>query len=164
VNGTYNDFNSYWFGDIGETIFAAMIFNIFWPFIEFSLFWAIRTVYRMLDQCKLIPNDAVNRTQVKTLQGYEDLYSGPEFLMHYKYSSIMNTVFMCFLFGPVMPLVFPVGLLALITLYSVERLMIFYSYQRPPMVDNAIIRNSLLLFRLCPLLYYIVGMWAFSSN
>jgi len=74
VNGTYNDFNSYWFKDIGETIFKALVFNIFWPIIEFCIIYSISTFSRMLDQRKLIPNDPLNRTRSKTLQAYEDLY------------------------------------------------------------------------------------------
>jgi len=76
----------------------------------------------------------------------------------------MNIVFMCFMYGPIMPLVFPVGLLALSVLYSVERLMIAYSYCKPPMIDTDIIANTVFVMRLAPVLYYLVAMWAFSSQ
>ncbi len=57
-----------------------------------------------------------------------NLYSGPEYLIHYKYSSILNIVFITFMFGAGMPILFPIALTSFITLYVVERLLVAYSY------------------------------------
>ena len=37
-----SDFNSKWFSDIGVTLTGAMLFNVYWPIIEFFVFGAMR--------------------------------------------------------------------------------------------------------------------------
>jgi hypothetical protein len=49
ANGVYTDLNSAWFSEVGSIIMGTMVFNIFWPIIEFSLYYAIRHVKRMCD-------------------------------------------------------------------------------------------------------------------
>lgn len=45
---------------------------------------------------------------------------------------------MAMLFGPGLPVLFPIGLMSLIILYIIERLMVAYSYQKPPMFDSTV--------------------------
>ena len=46
---------------------------------------------------------------------------------------MLVVTFVTFLFGSGLPILFPIGLLSLIGLYLTERLMMAYSYKRPPM-------------------------------
>ena len=45
-----SDFNSNWFSDIGVTLTGAMLFNVYWPIIEFFVFGGMRKAYRLLDR------------------------------------------------------------------------------------------------------------------
>jgi hypothetical protein len=45
-----SDFNSSWFSDIGVTLTGAMLFNVYWPIIEFFVFGGLRQAYRCLDR------------------------------------------------------------------------------------------------------------------
>lgn len=45
-----SDFNSKWFSDIGVTLTGAMLFNVYWPIIEFFVFGAMRQAFRCLDR------------------------------------------------------------------------------------------------------------------
>ena len=47
--GLYADFNSEWFQNIAPIITEVMLFNAFWPFIEFLIFWFWRYIWRALD-------------------------------------------------------------------------------------------------------------------
>ena len=38
--GIYQDFNLNWFKDVSPLILATMTFNIYWPIIEFFLYYA----------------------------------------------------------------------------------------------------------------------------
>ena len=44
----------------------------------------------------------------------------------------MITVFVTFTYGAIIPLLFPIAYAALLVFYTVERLMIAYSYHKPP--------------------------------
>jgi hypothetical protein len=48
-SGIYTDFNSYWFVDIGYIMVYNMAFNVFWPLMEFAMYYTIRHIYRMCD-------------------------------------------------------------------------------------------------------------------
>lgn len=112
-----------------------MVTNIIWPVIEWFMYFGIRTVTRMWDQRKLIPN-APERTHTKSIYGFSDIYSGAVFYIHYKYSTLLNIAFVCLLYGSIIPLLFFVGLASYIVFYTVERLVLAYSYRRPPMYNN----------------------------
>ena len=75
-------------------------------------------------------------TKTKTIQGYKELYTGPDFRIYYQYAFIIIIVWVTFLFGPVIPIVFIIGLIALIFLYITDRLLIAYSYRAPPIYDS----------------------------
>jgi len=53
---------------------------------------------------------------------------GPEFLIHYKFAIIIAMCMIAFLYGSVMPILFPMTLVGLYIMYTVERLMVYYSY------------------------------------
>ena len=48
-NGLYEDFNALWFNDIGVLIVQIMISNMYWPPLEFIMFYGLRLFFRMLD-------------------------------------------------------------------------------------------------------------------
>ena len=64
--GIYTDINAYWFDDIGKKIVSTMMFNAFYPPIEFIGFYGIRYLMRVLDQRKLFPFDP-SKTHCKHL-------------------------------------------------------------------------------------------------
>ena len=67
--GIYTDINAYWFNDVGSMIVSTMIFNAYYPVIEFFGYWALRMVFRCLDQMSLWPNKLTS-TQSKTIQAF----------------------------------------------------------------------------------------------
>ena len=47
--GIYTDINAFWFNDVGVMICSTMIFNMYYPVIEFFGYWALRWLYRAID-------------------------------------------------------------------------------------------------------------------
>lgn len=135
--GIYTDLNAFWFNDVGVMVVSTMVSNAIYPLIEFVGYWALRYAYRAWDQRSFCANDPFH-TNCKTIQAFEAIYCGPAFAIHWKYAYILNVVFMAMLFGPGLPVLFPIGLMSLIILYIIERLMVAYSYQKPPMFDSTV--------------------------
>ncbi len=48
--GKYPDFTPQWYNDIGDVLVGVMIFNIYWPLIEFIFFYAMRVLFRQWDR------------------------------------------------------------------------------------------------------------------
>jgi hypothetical protein len=138
-----------------------MLFNVYWPVVEFFIFGGMRQAFRFLDRgfsCNQ------NRTKKTTLQQYVELYSGPVFFIHYKYSSIMNITFVTMMYGLGMPVLFPVASMSYLTLYCMEKIMLHYCYREPPMYDERLNNNALGILTWAPLLFLSFGYWMLSSK
>ena len=138
-----------------------MVFNIYWPVLEFIAFYCLRVFFRLIDRGLLSCNSW--RTRSKTIQKYVDIYSGPEYMIHYKYSAILNITFITFMYGAGMPILFPIAFASFITLYLMERLLVAYSYRQPPMLDETLNRLVIKIMIYAPLLYCTVGYWIFNN-
>lgn len=64
--GIYTDINAYWFNDVGNLIVSTMLFNAYYPIIEFFGYFAMRFAFRCLDQRTFWPNKPTE-TQSKTI-------------------------------------------------------------------------------------------------
>ena len=62
------------------------------------------------------------------MQLYVDLYSGPEYFIHFKYSGILNVIFVTFMYGLGIPILFLLAALYFFNLYALERLTVAYFY------------------------------------
>lgn len=93
-----------------------------------------------------------------------DTYSGPVYYMHYKYSSIMTIVFITFMYGFGIPILFPIACVSFIVLYLVEKLLLFYGYRLPPMYDERLSQDVLNKIQFAPVLFLSFGYWMVSNN
>lgn len=139
-----------------------MLFNVYWPIMEFFVFWGMRTAFRQLDRG--ITSFDSNKTKKITIQQYVELYSGPTFFIHYKYSSILNITFVTMMYGVGLPILFPIAATSFLVLYMVEKTLIYYVYRQPPMYDEKLNNNVLSILTYAPLLFLSFGYWMFSSK
>jgi hypothetical protein len=75
----------------------------------------------------------------------------------------MNITFVTMMYGVGIPILFPVAVVSLITLYMVEKLMIYYSYRQPPNYDASLNANVLKIMSFAPLLFLSFGFWMLSN-
>lgn len=71
---------------------------------------------------------------------------------------------MTFLFGAGLPVLFPIAYLSLLNLYIVERLMMAYSYRKPPMYGSETNQAALNMMIGAPMIYCVFAMWMFSNQ
>ena len=146
-----------WFRTIGNTLIGTMWFNAWFPILEVLMYWGLRLLFRWLDGgcC----NCDKYKTKKTSIQGYLDAYTGPVYLMHYKYSTLLNVVFVTFMYGLAMPILFPIAMLSMFILYFQEKLMLYYGYRVPPMYDERLSQNVLDRCQTAPILFLIFGYW-----
>jgi len=97
------------------------------------------------------------------MQDYIDLYSGPEYSLHYKYSFVLNIVYITFMFGAGMPILFPIAFIALTIFYVMEKYLLKSYYQKPPMLDHSLNEMAIKLLMIAPILYCAFGFWMFNN-
>ena len=95
--------------------------------------------YGMLWMARRMDNGGVDDSYVTictNMQRYVDIYSGPAYQIHFKYSGIMNVTFVTMMYGIGMPILFPIAAFSYFILYTQERLLSAYFYQMPPSFDD----------------------------
>lgn len=74
MNKANTDFNENWYTNIGDTIAAAMSFNIYFPVCMEILWFGIRTLKRLLDKKGTTEEEPSNSV---TIQQYVNKFCGP---------------------------------------------------------------------------------------
>jgi len=133
-----------------------MMFNVYFPIIEFVGFWFMRFAFRLLDGGK-------ENSKKSSIKLYCDTYMGPQYMIHYKYSSVLNICFVTFMYGYGIPILFPIAAVSFLTLYVVEKALIYYSYRQPPMYDNVLNDSVLSKLSWAPFLYLVFGYWMLTN-
>ena len=162
--GVYWDFNQYWFVDVGYQIATVLLIKAFFPPTEFISKFSLWFFLRSLDQrrcCRKLPPE---KTSQKTLFGYMKLYSGREFEIYKEYSLLIMFTWVTFLFAPGLPILFPIGLLYMIVLYTTDRLTLAYWHRRPPVYDENMNETTIRLLSTAPLLYACMAAWLYGNQ
>jgi len=158
--GMYPDLTFEWYNDIGSSFIMTMTTAAIFPIIEFCIAMGMKVTFKFLDRgCKC----SGDQTKKNTIQAYINLYSGPEYAMHFKYSGMMNMVFVVFMYGLAIPLLFPIALLGFTVLYTVERLLITYFYRKPPMFDEKLNESAISKLKYAPVFMMFFGYWCLSN-
>ena len=103
-------------------------------------------------------------TKKTSLAEYIELYSGINHMVHYGYSTMLVIVFVTFMFGFGIPVLFPIATASLFVLYRVEKYMMYYFYKQPPMYEEKITEQILSTLRLAPFLYLLCGYWMLTNR
>lgn len=138
-----------------------MIFNIWYPFVGEFIWAGIRSLKRYMDKSKA-PEGST--TACTTQQQYIDIYCGAEFLMHYKYSAMLNTTFITMMYGAGLPILFPIAAAQLIVFYVLENYKFYWSYRQPPAYDEKLNTYCLKTLEKAPLILLGFAYWMFSNH
>jgi len=161
-NGIYSDLDQSWYLNVGPTLIYTMQINSVYVYIDWVVYLITNWLYRSLDGgifccCR-------KSTKCVTQQQYITLYSGPEHLMFYKYSTILNTVFVTFMYGLALPILFPIAAFTFFNLYIVERILITYYHPKPPMYDDRLNKAAIQLLRWAPIFMLFFGYWCIGNK
>ena len=93
-----------------------------------------------------------------------EIYMGPVYYMHYKYSTVLNICFVTMMYGFGLPILFPVAVVGFTILYFLEKSMLYYSYRMPPMYDERLSESVLRKLQFAPIFYLAFGYWMVNSH
>lgn len=165
-DGSNRDFTFVWYRIIGSIYVSTMIIFSFQGVIEVVVQILKQKLSRAYDQSRLCNQEETpnSNTKCKTVWQYYNLYAGDEFLLETKYAFTSVVVILCFMFGPGMPILFPIGFLTLSINYFVLKYQLAYLYRKPIRYSESI--NKLLIKNLSwlPTYYSAVGFWVYSNR
>jgi len=141
-----------------------MVIIAIYPWVDLALFGGISQLLRLWDS-KSCPCCRKNTsTKCVTYKQYEDLYAGPEYSMHFKYSAIIMQVYMSFMYGMMIPILFPLALFGFFNMYVNERILLAYYYKQPPVYDLDLHLEALKKVKVAPLLMFMLSYWAIGNS
>ena len=164
-HGPYRDFTPYWYAEIGYTITFTMLVNAFVPvFVQIAVN-SIKWLFRTMDSgCLGSAYERKYRTKKTQISQYIELYSGPQYIVHFKYSSIFNVCFVTMMYGVGVPLLFPIAVLNYALFWMLEKHQLAYNYQLPPSLDDRLTKNAVSILKFSPLLFLCNGYWMLTNQ
>ena len=126
----YPDFTTGWYREVGSIIVRTMQIQALMPLINFILDYIVIYIKRKLDSgfCSCF-NKEKKATKKTTIQQYLHLYSGPDIAINYRYSIILNMVFVTFTHGVALPILFPLCFIGMSIIYILESLLLAHFYK-----------------------------------
>ena len=67
-------------------------------------------------------------TKCTQIYQYLDLYTGPNYIVHYKYSGVLNIIYVTMMYGLGLPALFPIAFISFFIFWATERYQLAYTY------------------------------------
>ena len=95
---------------------------------------------------------------------FKYLWNEGEYIIHFKYSSMLNTVYVTLMYGIGLPILFPIAAFTLFNLWVCERISIAYFSKLTPALDDTLTINALSVLKWAPLLLLMNCYWMLSNK
>lgn len=161
IKGPFFDYMPDWYSNVGMKIVQTMIINAIMPFVALTTSFMIPALKRKLD--RKFGSD-VYKTKKTSFAAYKDLYSGADYVIHFKYSGIINIIYITMMYGVGMPILFIVAGFNFLNQYMCERIIVSYGMRQPPALDDKLTKNTVEMLKYAPLLWLFNGYWMLSNQ
>jgi len=150
LKGEYKKFSSEWYRLVGSTICLTVIFMAIMPHVANMSMQVMFCTKRCWDRrctCDL------KKTRKLTQWDYEDVNTGNEFMLEFRYSNVLSILAVIFSYSSAMPILYAFGALFFLITYWIDKWLLFHYYKKPVMFDSHVARKSLSLFKYILLLH-----------
>jgi len=157
--GPFDEFDSDWFLRIGTALLYAQLAMLFFPHI-FTILQSIGlSCVRCFDRsCSF--NDKQTKKIIQS--EYEDLYTGPEFILHVRYAQVLSTIYVTLAYSSGMPLLYLLNFCILFVQYWVDKILVFNYYKKTPQFTRHLSRSVVNLLPWTLVLHALFGMMIYS--
>lgn len=159
-NGDHYDYGYLWYQQVGSKIVQTMFINaVIIPYVGLTTTILIPAIKRKLDSKTMNPFD----TKKTSMAQHKALWSGGDYIIHFKYSAILNISYITMLYGMGMPALFPCAALNFFNQYMVERIIVAWYMKAPAAMDDSLTRNCISKLRFAPMIFLINGYWMLGN-
>lgn len=92
------------------------------------------------------------------------LYSGGDYVIHFKYSGLLNIAYITMMYGMGMPVLFPLAVVNYWFQYVAERIVVAYYMKAPAALDDKLTVNCIKKLRFAPMLFLLNGAWMLGNK
>ena len=152
--GVYDEFNSEWFLNVGSALLITQAFMLVVP----HMFIVIQAIYLGCYRCYDRGFSFDTKNTKKIIQSeYEDLYTGPWFILEVRYGQVLGVVFVAFTFSAGIPLLLPLTFFILLVQYWVDKFLLFNYYRKTPYFTRLLSSHVVDLLPWAVLIHYVFG-------
>ena len=127
--GPFDEFTARWYLQIGTPLIMTIAFQILTPHLGLCLHAMYMFFSRCFDRrCSL--NRAVTKCVIQ--EDYEDLYTGPEFLLQVRYAQLLCTVFVTVSFSSGLPILYAIAAVSLFGMYWTDKVLLLRYHKITP--------------------------------
>ncbi len=131
------------------------------PFVTLATGFAIPFAKGMLDNKW---SGDPYQTKKTSMAQFKTLYSGADYTIHFKYSAVLNIVYITLMYGLGMPILFVLAAFNFLNQYICERLIVAYQVRLPAALDDKLTNNALNMMKWAPILFLCNGYWMVSNT
>jgi hypothetical protein len=136
-----------------------MMFNIVTPHIVNGMYFFMQGVTRCCDRSCTCN---ARRTKKVIQSEYESANIGAEFLMEFRYSSILYIIWITFMYSSGLPILYFVAFLSFFATYWVDKLLLFRYYRMPPNYSMGLSNSSIQIMKMSIVLHFFFGFFMYS--
>jgi hypothetical protein len=160
--GQYERFSVDWYKNVGQAIVLTMFTNLVSLNLSNLFFGALGSVMRCCDRKCRCCND--KHTKKLTQKDYEEANMGGEFLIEYRYNTILTILFVTFMFSAGLPVLYPVAVIFFAVTYWCDKYLVLRHYRKPPAFDNFLALRTIECFKFALALHVLVGALMFGND
>jgi len=160
-DGPFTDYMPQWYLDVGLKILQTLVINSIMPIVGVCVGFGVPLVKQKLDN-RFTNN--VYMSKSTSMGKFKAIYSGVEYLIHFKYSDFLNITYISMMYGLGIPLLFPVASLNFALTWAAERTILAYVVRQPPAMDDKMTKNALSMIKFAPLFLLCNGYWMLSNR
>ena len=139
----------------------SMLITAIFPLIEFLFAYSLISLKRIWNR-GFSTNTFI--TSCPTVQAYIDLYAGPAYLIHWRYSAILLNISVAFCYGTCMPFLYIIAVLAFAILYINERILLCYFYRKPPALSEKMTLLTMEIIKYIPYIMLPFAFWQLGNR
>eukprot|EP00624_Nannochloropsis_granulata_P007896 evm.model.NODE_9949_length_46820_cov_28.931910.9 len=146
-----------WYYTTGLSLLLIMLINVVSPHLPglylYFLKWRVQRKVARGQDTGLMTQDAAN-----------EILMGPEFIISFRYSAILVTFCVCFVYAATMPILLLIGALSFYIGYWVDKFLFLRFYRIPPCYGRELSRGVANTIQIALLLHVLVSIWSFSQD
>ncbi|KAL4456640.1 hypothetical protein ABPG74_000747 [Tetrahymena malaccensis] len=159
--GNYDDLSPEWFKNVGTVIILTLLINVVTAPMVSCFFVFLRALFKCCDRgCSL--DDT--KTKKSTLNEWVEFYTGPEFMISFRYSQILGICFIGMLYSGGIPILYFISLLHLTVLYWLDKVFLFKVCKIPPNFDQQMATMARTMLYLVPFLHTIFSIYIYGNT
>ena len=156
-----SEFNVDWYATGGTSLMTVMFLNIISPHVgAFIGYFRHKSKIRRLEKSLAVDKETNDKHRIwYTQEELNDFYRGPPFKIHYRYSQVLVTIYVCWMYAVSMPIMPLFGAVSCYVSYWVDKYLFCNFYRTPPMYSDDMGKRSTKILGYLVIVHLIMSIW-----